>query len=143
MLDFDAHPFLAHFPISFIFLLFLSGLMAWKSGEQFWLRSFQYLLILSGIALAFSAMSGYNARDLLLHANRNDDILIHHRDLMMWASSLLWALMLLYPVLKISKSKKFPVYVVFWVCLVLLLLIWGAKQGGDMVYVRGFGTGQG
>jgi len=128
------HPLLVHFPIAFIYGASLMYFLAWITGSERFQWTALWMLLLGALSAAAALTSGfYAAPGLMVSQSVRDELLNHHKHLMVTASILTsvltaWAL----------ASRPMPTRgrYFFLAGLVALmgLIAAGADLGGEMVY---------
>jgi uncharacterized membrane protein len=128
------HPLLVHFPIAFIYGASLMYFLAWITASEKLQWTALWMLLLAALSAAAALISGfYAAPGLMISESVRDQLLNHHKHLMVAASILtgaltLWAL----------ASRPMPTRgrYLFMVGLIALmgLIAAGADLGGEMVY---------
>ncbi len=128
------HPLLVHFPIAFIYGASLMYFLAWISGSEKLQWTALWMLILAALSAAAALASGfYAAPGLMISESVRNELLNHHKHLMVAASILtaaltLWAL----------ASRPMPTRgrYLFMAGLIALmgLIAAGADLGGEMVF---------
>lgn len=128
------HPLLVHFPIAFIYGASLMYFLAWITASEKLQWTALWMLILATISAAAALTSGfYAAPGLMISESVRDQLLNHHKHLMVTASILTglltaWALA--------SRPMPTRARVLFLAGLIALmaLIAAGADLGGEMVY---------
>jgi uncharacterized membrane protein len=128
------HPLLVHFPIAFIYGASLMYFFAWISGSERLQWAALWMLLLGALGAAAALASGfYAAPGLMVSQSVRDELLTHHKNLMVAASILTglltaWALA--------SRPMPTRARYLFLAGLVVLmgLIAAGADLGGEMVY---------
>jgi len=128
------HPLLVHFPIAFIYGASLMYFIAWITASEKLQWTSLWMLLLGALSAAVALASGfYAAPGLMVSQSVRDELLAHHKHLMVAASILtgaltLWAL----------ASRPMPMrgrYVFLAGLLAVMgLIATGADLGGEMVY---------
>ena len=128
------HPLLVHFPIAFIYGASLMYFLAWINGGERLQWTALWMLTLAALSAAAALASGfYAAPGLMISESVRDELLNHHKHLMVTASILtaalaIWAL----------ASRPMPTRgrYLFMAGLIALmgLIAAGADLGGEMVY---------
>ena len=128
------HPLIVHFPIAFIYGASLMYFLAWISASEKLQWTALWMLLLGAVSAAVALLSGfYAAPGLMVSESVRDELLSHHKHLMVSASVVtgvlaVWAL----------ASRPMPTrgrYVFLAGLLAVMLLIAsGADLGGEMVY---------
>jgi len=128
------HPLIVHFPIAFIYGASLMYFFAWISASERLQWTALWMLVLGALSTAAALASGfYAAPGLMVSESVRDELLSHHKHLMVAASIVtgaltIWAL----------ASRPMPTrgrYVFLAGLLAVMLLIAsGADLGGEMVF---------
>ena len=128
------HPLIVHFPIAFIYGASLLYFLAWITASEKLQWSALWMLLLGALSAAVALISGfYAAPGLMVSQSVRDELLNHHKHLMVAASIVTgvlttWAL----------ASRPMPTrgrYVFLAGLLAVMMLIAaGADLGGEMVY---------
>jgi uncharacterized membrane protein len=128
------HPLLVHFPIAFIYGAAFLYSLAWIAGSERLQWTALWMLLLGALSAAAALASGfYAAPGLMISESVRNELLSHHKHLMVAASILtgaltIWALA--------SRPMPTRARVVFMAGLIALmgLIAAGADLGGEMVY---------
>jgi uncharacterized membrane protein len=128
------HPLLVHFPIAFIYGASLLYFVAWIAASEKLQWAAFWVLLLAALSAAIALASGfYAAPGLMVSQSVRDELLAHHKHLMVSASILtgvltLWALA--------SRPMPTRARVLFMAGLLALMVMIaaGADLGGEMVY---------
>jgi uncharacterized membrane protein len=128
------HPLLVHFPIAFIYGASLMYFFAWISASDKLQWTALWMLLLGALSAAAALASGfYAAPGLMVSQSVRDELLNHHKHLMVAASILTglltaWALA--------SRPMPTSARYLFLAALIALmaLIAAGADLGGEMVY---------
>ena len=128
------HPLLVHFPIAFIYGASLMYFLAWITASEKLQWTSLWMLLLGALGAAAALISGfYAAPGLMISESVRNQLLTHHKHLMV-ATSLLTAALTLWALASRPMPTRFrPVFLLALLALVLLLTI-GADLGGEMVY---------
>jgi uncharacterized membrane protein len=128
------HPLLVHFPIAFIYGASLMYFLAWITASEKLQWTALWMLMLGALGAAAALISGfYAAPGLMISESVRQELLSHHKHLMVAASILtgaltIWAL----------ASRPMPIRcrVLFMAGLIALmaLIAAGADLGGEMVF---------
>jgi uncharacterized membrane protein len=128
------HPLLVHFPIAFIYGASLLYFLAWITASEKLQWTALWMLILAALSAAAALASGFYAvPGLMISESVRNELLNHHKHLMVATSILtgaltIWAL----------ASRPMPTRgrYLFMAGLIALmgLLAAGADLGGEMVY---------
>ena len=128
------HPLLVHFPIAFIFGASLMYFLAWITASEKLQWTALWMLLLGALGAAAALLSGfYAAPGLMISESVRNELLNHHKHLMVAASTLTglltaWAL----------ASRPMPTrgrYLFLAGLLAAMALIAeGADLGGEMVF---------
>jgi uncharacterized membrane protein len=128
------HPLLVHFPIAFIYGASLLYFLAWIAASERLQWTALWMLTLAALSAAAALASGfYAAPGLMVSQSVRDELLNHHKHLMVAASILTglltaWALA--------SRPMPTRARYIFLASLIALmgLIAAGADLGGEMVY---------
>jgi uncharacterized membrane protein len=128
------HPLLVHFPIAFIYGASLMYFLAWINGSECLQWTALWMLILAALSAAAAVASGfYAAPGLMISESVRNELLNHHKHLMVAASILIGAL-----TIWALASRPMPTRgrVLFMAGLIALmgLIAAGADLGGEMVF---------
>lgn len=128
------HPLLVHFPIAFIYGASLMYFLAWITANEKLQWTALWMLILAALSAAAALASGfYAAPGLMISESVRNELLNHHKHLMVAASILTGAL-----TIWTLASRPMPTRgrYLFMAGLILLmgLIAAGADLGGEMVY---------
>jgi uncharacterized membrane protein len=128
------HPLLVHFPIAFIYGASLLYFVAWITASEKLQWIAMWMLVLAALSAGLTLVSGfYAAPGLMVSESVRDELLAHHKHLMVSASILtgvltLWAL----------ASRPMPTRARFLfmagLIALMVLIAAGADLGGEMVY---------
>jgi uncharacterized membrane protein len=133
------HPLLVHFPIAFIYGAALLYFVAWITASEKLQWTALWMLVLAALSAGLALASGfYAAPGLMVSQSVRDELLAHHKHLMVSASILvgvltLWALA--------SRPMPTRARVLFMAGLLALMVLIaaGADLGGEMVYTYNAG----
>jgi uncharacterized membrane protein len=128
------HPLIVHFPIAFIYGASLLYFLAWIAASEKLQWAAFWVLLLAALSAAIALVSGfYAAPGLMVSESVRNQLLSHHKHLMVAASILtgvltLWALA--------SRPMPTRTRLLFMAGLLALmgLIAAGADLGGEMVY---------
>jgi uncharacterized membrane protein len=128
------HPLLVHFPIAFIYGASLTYFLAWISGSERLQWTALWMLLLGALSAAAALASGfYAAPGLMVSQSVRDELLNHHKHLMV-AASILTGLLTTWAI----ASRPMPTrgrYLFLAGLLALMgLIAAGADLGGEMVF---------
>ena len=128
------HPLLVHFPIAFIYgaalLYFVTSIRASESLK--WTAL--WMLMLGALGAAAALISGfYAAPGLMISQSVRDELLSHHKHLMVAASTLTGALTV-WALATRPMPTRFRFVFLAGLIAVLWLIASGADLGGQMVY---------
>jgi uncharacterized membrane protein len=128
------HPLLVHFPIAFIYGASLMYFLAWITGNENLQWPALWMLLLGALGAAAALLSGfYAAPGLMISESVRQELLSHHKHLMV-ASSLLTGALTVWALATRPMPTRFR-YVFLTALLALMLLITlGADIGGEMVF---------
>ena len=133
------HPLLVHFPIAFIYGASLLYFLAWITASEKLQWAAFWVMLLAALSAAMALTSGfYAAPGLMVAESVRNELLAHHKHLMVSASILtgaltLWALA--------SRPMPTRARVLFMAGLLALMVLIaaGADLGGAMVYTYNAG----
>jgi uncharacterized membrane protein len=115
------HPLLVHFPIAFIY----GAALKWAA---FW------MLLLGALSAGVTLASGfYAAPGLMISQSVREELLQHHKHLMVAASSVAGALTV-WALVARPMPTRFRAVFLLGLLLTVLLIASGADLGGEMVY---------
>jgi uncharacterized membrane protein len=128
------HPLLVHFPIAFIYgasLLYFVALIT--ASEKLQWAAF-WVLLLAALSAAIALASGfYAAPGLMISQSVRDQLLAHHKHLMV-AASILTAVLTLWALASRPMPTRARVLFIAGLLALMVLIAAGADLGGEMVY---------
>ena len=128
------HPLLVHFPIAFIYGAALLYFLAWILANDGLKWAAFWMLLLGAISAGVTLLSGfYAAPGLMISQSVRDELLQHHKHLMVAASAVTGALTLWALAARPMPTRYRPVFLVGLLA-VLCLITAGADLGGEMVF---------
>ena len=128
------HPLIVHFPIAFIYGASLMYFLAWISASERLQWTALWMLMLGALSAAAALASGfYAAPGLMVSQSVRDQLLQHHKHLMVVASILTGALTVWALASRPMPAKGRYVFLAGLLAVVLLIAA-GADLGGEMVY---------
>jgi uncharacterized membrane protein len=128
------HPLIVHFPIAFIYGAALLYFLAWILGSEGIQWTALWMLLLGAIGAAAALASGfYAAPGLMVSQSVRNELLRHHKHLMVAASAVTGALTL-WALAARPMPSRFRFAFLLGLFLVLCLIAAGADLGGEMVY---------
>jgi len=128
------HPLLVHFPIAFIYGAALLYFLAWISASERLQWAALWMLLLGAVSAALALTSGlYAAPGLMVSESVRNELLNHHKHLMVAASIVTGALTIWALASRPMPAKGRYVFLAGLLAVVLLIAA-GADLGGEMVY---------
>jgi uncharacterized membrane protein len=128
------HPLLVHFPIAFLYGAALLYFLAWILASERLQWTALWMLMLGALGAAASLASGfYAAPGLMVSQSVRDELLQHHKHLMVAASILIGALTIWAVATRPMPTRGRYVFLAGLVA-VMALVAAGADLGGEMVY---------
>ena len=128
------HPLLVHFPIAFIYGASLMYFLAWLTASEKLQWTALWMLLLGALSAAAALASGfYAAPGLMVSQSVRDELLAHHKHLMVSASILTGALTI-WALASRPMPTRFRYVFLAGLIALMLLLTAGADLGGEMVY---------
>jgi uncharacterized membrane protein len=128
------HPLLVHFPIAFIYGAALLYFLAWILANDGLKWAAFSMLVLGALSAAVTLASGfYAAPGLMIAQSVREELLRHHKRLMVAASSVTGALTIWALIARPMPTRLRAIFLLGLV-LVVLLIASGADFGGAMVY---------
>ena len=128
------HPLLVHFPIAFIYGASLMYFLAWISASEKLQWTALWMLTLAALSAAAALASGfYAAPGLMISESVRNELLNHHKHLMV-AASILTGLLTAWAIA--SRPMPTRARYIFLAGLIALmgLIAAGADLGGEMVF---------
>jgi len=128
------HPLIVHFPIAFIYGASLMYFLAWITGNENLQWTALWMLTLGAVGAAAALISGfYAAPGLMISESVRDELLSHHKHLMVAVSLLIGALTVWALLTRPMPTKFRSIFLLGLIALMLLTTI-GADIGGEMVF---------
>jgi uncharacterized membrane protein len=128
------HPLLVHFPIAFIYGASLLYFLAWISGSERLQWTALWVLMLAALSAAAALTSGfYAAPGLMVSQSVRDELLNHHKHLMVAASILIGALTIWALASRPMPTRGRYIFLAGLIA-VMGLIAAGADLGGEMVF---------
>ena len=128
------HPLLVHFPIAFIYGAGLLYFLAWISASERLQWTALRMLVLGALSAAVALASGfYAAPGLMVSQSVRDELLQHHKHLMVAASIAIGALTIWALAARPMPTRGRYIFLAGLIA-VMLLIAKGADLGGEMVY---------
>ena len=128
------HPLIVHFPIAFIYgaalMYFLAAILA--SENLKWTAL--WMLAFGALGAAAAVLSGfYAAPGLMVSESVRDELLSHHKHLMV-AASIVTGALTIWALASSPMPTRFRYVFLAGLLAVMLLIASGADLGGEMVY---------
>jgi uncharacterized membrane protein len=128
------HPLIVHFPIAFIYGASLLYSLAWITVSEKLQWTSLWMLVLGAISAAAALASGfYAAPGLMVSQSVRDELLQHHKHLMV-AASILTGALTIWALASRPMPTRFRYVFMAGLLAVMLLIASGADLGGEMVY---------
>jgi uncharacterized membrane protein len=128
------HPLLVHFPIAFIYGAALLYFLAWILANDGLKWAAFWMLLLGALSAGVTLASGfYAAPGLMISQSVREELLQHHKHLMVAASSVAGALTV-WALVARPMPTRFRAVFLLGLLLTVLLIASGADLGGEMVY---------
>jgi uncharacterized membrane protein len=128
------HPLLVHFPIAFIYGAALLYFIAWITASEKLQWTSLWMLLLGALSAGAALISGfYAAPGLMVSQSVRQELLSHHKHLMVAASILTGALTIWALTTRPMPSRFRYVFLASLLALMMLIAA-GADLGGEMVY---------
>jgi uncharacterized membrane protein len=128
------HPLLVHFPIAFLYGAALLYFLAWILASERLQWTALWMLMLGALGAAASLASGfYAAPGLMVSDSVRDELLRHHKHLMVAASVVTGALTIWAIATRPMPTRGRYVFLAGLIA-VMGLIAAGADIGGEMVY---------
>ena len=128
------HPLLVHFPIAFIYGAALFYFVAWILGNDSLKWAGFWMLLLGALSAGVTLASGfYAAPGLMISQSVRDQLLQHHKHLMV-AASIVTGVLTLWALAARPMPLRGRIVFLFGLLVVLCLIAAGADLGGEMVY---------
>jgi len=128
------HPLLVHFPIAFIYGASLMYFLAWITASEKLQWSALWMLMLGALGAAAALISGfYAAPGLMISESVRQELLSHHKHLMV-AASILTGALTIWALASRPMPTRFRVLFMAALFAVMALITAGADLGGEMVF---------
>ena len=128
------HPLIVHFPIAFIYGAALLYFLAWITASEKLQWTSLWMLLLGALSAAAALASGfYAAPGLMVSQSVRDELLQHHKHLMVSASILTGALTI-WALASRPMPTRFRYLFLVGLVAVMVLIAEGADLGGEMVF---------
>lgn len=128
------HPLLVHFPIAFIYGAGLLYFLAWITASERLQWTALWMLMLAAVSAAAALTSGfYAAPGLMIADSVRNELLRHHKHLMVTASIATGALTIWAIATRPMPARGRYVFLAGLLALMCLIAA-GADLGGEMVY---------
>ena len=128
------HPLIVHFPIAFIYGASLLYFLAWISASEKLQWAALWMLLLAALSAGLALTSGfYAAPGLMVSQSVRDELLSHHKHLMV-ASSILTGVLTLWALSSRPMPTRARVLFMAGLLALMVLIAAGADLGGEMVY---------
>ena len=128
------HPLIVHFPIAFIYGASLLYFLAWITASERLQWTGLWMLLLGALSAAAALASGfYAAPGLMVSQSVRDELLQHHKHLMV-AASILTGALTIWALASRPMPRRFRYVFMAGLLAVMLLIASGADLGGEMVY---------
>ena len=128
------HPLIVHFPIAFIYGASLMYFLAWIGASERLQWTALWMLVLGAVSAAAALTSGfYAAPGLMVSQSVRDELLQHHKHLMV-AASILTGALTIWALASRPMPTRFRYVFLAGLLAVMLLIASGADLGGEMVY---------
>lgn len=128
------HPLIVHFPIAFIYGASLLYFLAWIAASEKLQWTALWMLLLGAVSAAVALLSGfYAAPGLMVSESVRDELLQHHKHLMV-ASSIVTGALTIWALASRPMPTRFRYIFLAGLLAVMLLIASGADLGGEMVY---------
>lgn len=128
------HPLLVHFPIAFIYGASLMYFLAWITASEKLQWSALWMLMLGALGAAAALISGfYAAPGLMISESVRQELLSHHKHLMV-AASILTGALTIWALASRPMPIRFRVLFMAGLIALMALIAAGADLGGEMVF---------
>jgi uncharacterized membrane protein len=128
------HPLLVHFPIAFIYGAALFYFLAWILANDGLKWAAFWMLLLGAFSAAVTLLSGfYAAPGLMVSQSVRDELLRHHKHLMV-AASAVTGLLTLWALAARPMPSRGRLVFLLGLFVVICLITAGADLGGEMVF---------
>lgn len=137
----NIHPLLVHFPIAFIYGAALLYLLAWMRASESLEWAAFWMLAMGALGAAASVATGlYAAPGLMVSASVRDQLLAHHKHLMLAASAATGVLTVWAIAARPMPTRGRYIFLAGLLAVMTLMTV-GADLGGRMVYDYNAGGG--
>lgn len=128
------HPLLVHFPIAFIYGASLMYFLAWMAASEKLQWTALWMLILAALSAAVALASGfYAAPGLMISESVRNELLNHHKHLMV-AASILTGVLTAWAIASRPMPTRGRYIFLAGLIAVMGLIAAGADLGGEMVF---------
>jgi uncharacterized membrane protein len=128
------HPLLVHFPIAFIYGASLMYFLAWITASEKLQWTALWMLMLGALGAAAALISGfYAAPGLMISESVRQELLSHHKHLMI-AASILTGALTIWALASRPMPTRFRVLFMAALIALMALIAAGADLGGEMVF---------
>ena len=128
------HPLLVHFPIAFIYGASLLYFVAWITASEKLQWTALWMLVLAAVSAGSALVSGfYAAPGLMVSQSVRDQLLAHHKHLMV-AASILTGVLSLWALTSRPMPTRARVLFIAGLLALMVLIAAGADLGGEMVF---------
>ena len=128
------HPLIVHFPIAFIYGASLLYFLAWISASEKLQWAALWMLLLAALSAGLALTSGfYAAPGLMVSQSVRDELLSHHKHLMV-AASILTGVLTVWALASRPMPTRARVLFMTGLLALMVLIAAGADLGGEMVY---------
>jgi uncharacterized membrane protein len=133
------HPLLVHFPIAFIYGASLLYFVAWITASENLQWTALWMLVLAAVSAGLALASGfYAAPGLMVSQSVRDQLLAHHKHLMV-AASILTGVLTLWALTSRPMPTRARVLFMAGLLALMVLIAAGADLGGEMVFAYNAG----
>ncbi|MGC2304930.1 DUF2231 domain-containing protein [Candidatus Binatus sp.] len=128
------HPLIVHFPIAFIYGASLMYFLAWITASEKLQWTALWMLILAALSAAAALTSGfYAAPGLMISESVRNELLTHHKHLML-AASILTGLLTAWALASRPMPTRARILFLAGLIALMALIAAGADLGGEMVF---------
>ncbi len=128
------HPLLVHFPIAFIYGASLMYFLAWITASEKLQWTALWMLLLATLSAVVALTSGfYAAPGLMISESVRNELLSHHKHLML-AASILTGLLTAWALASRPMPTRARILFLAGLIAVMALIAAGADLGGEMVF---------
>ncbi|MFZ0677662.1 DUF2231 domain-containing protein [Candidatus Binatus sp.] len=128
------HPLIVHFPIAFIYGASLMYFLAWITASEKLQWTALWMLILAALSAAAALTSGfYAAPGLMISESVRNELLTHHKHLML-AASILTGLLTAWALASRPMPTRARILFLAGLIALMTLIAAGADLGGEMVF---------